>query len=104
MVDHVFKFQSSQVNFVSSRRFSIADYVIYLRCIFLCYIMLFWHFLDYFPFVLYIRRRDFYAFSSEREKRRKKETSVLIYCGSLARQELRTGAMVRWLERPYCSR
>ena len=34
MVDYVVKFQNNRVNFVSFRRFLIADNVIYLRCFF----------------------------------------------------------------------
>ena len=59
MVDYVVKFQSNRVNFVSSQRF-LNDLRNLLAVLFLCHLMLFWQFLNYFPFIY--RAARFYAF------------------------------------------
>ena len=51
MVDYVFKFRSYRVNFVSSQRFLIADYIIYKQCFSFRHVILSWQFLDYFLFM-----------------------------------------------------
>ena len=89
MADHVFKFQSNRVNLVSSRRFLITDYVLYLRCFFLCHVMLLSHCLELrLIHIQYTARRpDFQAFrESSREGEREnskciqaEEKSVLSY-------------------------
>ena len=86
MVDCVVKFQSNRVNFVSSRRFLIADYVIYQGHFFLCQVMLFSQFLDYLPFI-YNAARFLRILSGRVGRLVKVCCSVVNCCELLVRQE-----------------